>query len=125
MILDTNALSAILEGDRSIEKVISVAHSVCLPVIVIGEYGYSVKRSVYRKFYEDWLDGNLGVFEILDVKMSTAKVYSKLRLDLKKNGTPIPENDVWISALAIERKMPILSRDKHFEKVRGLEVLSW
>lgn len=125
MILDTNALSALLDGEKGIQGIVSSASRICLPVIVVGEYGYGIKRSVQRKYYEEWLDKNLDIFEILDIKVGTAKVYSKLKLNLKKNGTPIPENDVWISALCLERGLPILTRDKHFKVVLGLEVFDW
>jgi tRNA(fMet)-specific endonuclease VapC len=44
---------------------------------------------------------------------------------LRVAGTPIPENDVWIAAIAIQHSLPLMTRDKRFKAVKGLEVLSW
>jgi predicted nucleic acid-binding protein len=55
----------------------------------------------------------------------TARVYAQLRQELKALGRPIPENDLWICALAREHRLPVLSRDRHFSLVPRLEVRSW
>jgi predicted nucleic acid-binding protein len=48
-------------------------------------------------------------------------VYASLRGELKRRGRPIPANDAWISALALQHRVPVLSRDEHFDEVPGLE----
>ena len=55
----------------------------------------------------------------------TTAVYARIRHQLRVAGTPLPENDVWIAATAIEHSLPLASRDKHFNAVKGLEVLGW
>ena len=62
---------------------------------------------------------------ILEITERTTAVYARVRHQLRAAGTPIPENDVWIAAVAIEHSLPLASRDKHFKLVRGLEVLGW
>lgn len=62
---------------------------------------------------------------ILPVTAQTAVCYAEIRGKLKKAGTPIPENDIWIAALAKEHALPILTGDFHFDLVTGIERLDW
>lgn len=59
------------------------------------------------------------------VTAETAIAYADLRNALKRAGTPIPANDLWIAALAGEHARPVLSRDAHFDAVRALLRVSW
>ena len=62
---------------------------------------------------------------ILDADRHTARLYAEIREELRVNGTPIPENDIWIAALARQYHLPILSQDRHFDVVDGLRRLDW
>ena len=54
----------------------------------------------------------------------TAEYYGRIKIRLKSNGTPIPENDIWIAALAQQYRLPLLTHDKHMKCVSGLTLLS-
>lgn len=125
MILDTNGLSALAEGDRALESILRKAAQVAIPVIVLGEFRYGIAHSRYRKQYEQWLGEFLPAFRILDVDERTTVSYSSVRTELKKAGTPIPSNDVWIAALCRQHGLPLLSRDRHFDVVSGITRLEW
>ena len=125
MIVDTNALSAIADGEPGMGDVLQRATSMAIPVIVLGEYGFGVAQSTRRNHHQKWLRENIPGFRILDISRETAEHYAVLRLDLKCAGTPIPSNDLWIAALCREHKLPVLSRDRHFDRVRGLRRLDW
>lgn len=56
---------------------------------------------------------------------NTAEIYAKVAAELEANGTPIPENDIWIAAVALELDMPLATRDAHFERIPGLTILKW
>ncbi len=62
---------------------------------------------------------------ILCIDETTANTYAEVREELRQRGRPIPENDVWIAALAFQHNEPVLSRDEHFDEVRGLRRLYW
>ena len=51
--------------------------------------------------------------------------YAEVKNKLRKKGRPIPENDIWIAAIALRHGLPILTRDQHFNEVDGLAVLTW
>ena len=125
MILDTNALSAFIDGEPAIGVRLSVEAHVAVPVIVIGEFRYGISGSRYRSRYEQWLDDHLQEFEILTVTEPTALMYARVRVSLKKLGRPIPANDAWIAALALQHRLPVLSRDEHFDAVPGLRRETW
>ena len=125
MILDTNGLSAIADGESALEPILRKAAQVVIPVIVLGEYRYGVSHSRDCKRYEQWLTEFLPKFRILDVDERTTVSYAAVRTELKRAGTPIPSNDVWIAALCRQHSVPIVSRDRHFDAVPGLKRLDW
>jgi tRNA(fMet)-specific endonuclease VapC len=125
VILDTNGLSAIADGESALEPILRKAAQVVIPVIVLGEYRYGVSHSRDCKRYEQWLTEFLPKFRILDVDERTTVSYAAVRTELKRAGTPIPSNDVWIAALCRQHSVPIVSRDRHFDAVPGLKRLDW
>lgn len=125
MILDTNALSAFVDGDAGVGEVLRTQARAAVPVIVLGEFRYGIALSNRRSSYEAWLDSNLIHFDILSVTDETAVAYAALRVTLERSGRPIPANDAWIAALALQHRLPVLSRDKHFDVVPGLNRKSW
>jgi len=125
VILDTNGLSAVAEGEAALEPILRRADQIAIPVIVLGEYRYGISQSRRRMHYERWLAEYLPKFRVLDVDELTAISYSAVRTELKRAGTPIPSNDVWIAALCRQHSLPLISRDRHFDAVSGITRLSW
>ena len=125
MILDTNALSAFVDGDTGVGAVLRRQPRAAIPVIVLGEFRYGIAESRHRAAYEAWLDSQLSHFDILAITDETTVAYAALRVALKRSGRPIPANDAWIAALALQHRLPILSRDQHFDVVPDLERKSW
>jgi tRNA(fMet)-specific endonuclease VapC len=125
MILDTNAVSRLLEGDPALEALLAHVPRHELPVIVIGEYRYGLARSRLRRSLLPLFDELVRESTVLSVGLGTAAVYATVREALRAQGTPIPENDVWISALAMEHGLDIVSRDTDFDHVAGVRRRSW
>lgn len=125
MILDTNAVSALLAGNPALADRLDDATRHHLPAIVIGEYRYGLMRSRHRRNLSLLLNSLIRESIVLQVDEKTAQTYAEVRDELRERGRPIPENDVWIAALARQHDEPIVSRDRHFEAVKGLSILSW
>ena len=125
MILDTNALSAFVDGDADVGAILRRAPRAALPVIVLGEFRYGIAGSRHRATYERWLQTHLPHFDVLDVTDDTATVYASLRVALREAGRPIPTNDAWVAALALQHRLAVLSRDEHFDAVSGLRRQGW
>lgn len=125
MIIDTNALSAFVDGDSGVGEVLRQQSRAAIPVIVLGEFRYGIAESTRRATYETWLNSHLHTFEILAVTEETTIAYAALRVVLKRSGRPIPANDAWIAALALQHKLPVLSRDEHFDVIPNLVRWHW
>jgi tRNA(fMet)-specific endonuclease VapC len=125
VILDTNALSAFVDGDTGVGEILRTQARAAIPVIVLGEFRYGIAESRHRKAYESWLASQLRHFDVLAITDQTTIAYAALRVALKRSGQPIPANDTWVAALALQHRLPILSRDVHFDVVAGVRRTSW
>jgi predicted nucleic acid-binding protein len=125
VILDTNAVSALLAGDRALREILEPEDRHHLPVIVIGEYRYGLLRSTHRRRLEAVFNILLRESLVLDVDPDTADSYARVRESLRRAGHPIPENDVWIAALAARHDLPVVSRDVHFDAIPGVRRIGW
>jgi len=125
MILDTNAVSALFAGNSTIEAVLSNSLKHHLPAIVLGEYRFGIRRSSRKRKLTSLLDTLEQESYILTVDATTARHYAETRFALKGAGTPIPENDLWIVALAQQYELEIVSQDKHFDIVKNIKRISW
>ena len=125
MILDTNAVSALLSGDAALARLLEPAERHHLPVIVIGEYRYGLLRSRHRQMLQAFLETLIRESLVLRVDEATTTHYAAVRNELRETGRPIPENDVWIAGLARQHDQPIVSQDEHFEGIAGTHRLAW
>jgi predicted nucleic acid-binding protein len=125
LILDTNALSAATDCDPGALAVVALAESLAVPVIVLGEYRLRIAQSRHQAEYENWLAKWIASVTVLDVEEETSEHYAAIGQELKMAGTPIPTNDPWIAALCRRHDMPLASRDRHFDCVRGIERVDW
>lgn len=125
MILDTDALSAIANGETSAMQIAARAERLAVPVIVLGEYQMGIAQSRQRAAYQSWLREWVSAVIVLDIDEETTHSYAAIGLELKKKGKPIPANDLWIAAACRQHSMPLLSRDRHFDLVSGLHRLDW
>jgi predicted nucleic acid-binding protein len=125
MILDTNAISALAEQDKALTELVQAAPRVTVTIISLGEYAFGISQSRHRAELEAWLDALLMKVDILLLEHNTLPFYAKVRVRLKVAGTPIPANDCWIAALAQQHRLPIVSQDRHFDSVKGIQRLGW
>ena len=125
MILDTNALSAVADNEPAAVRIFSQAATIELPVIVLGEYRFGIAHSRRRNEYEKWLGELIAATRVLPVDDETSSQYADIRAELKKDGQPIPSNDLWIAALSRQHRLPLMSQDGHFDAVEDLKRIGW
>ena len=123
--LDTNAVSALLEGDEALLQVLEGVARFALPVIVVGEYRYGLQRSRHRKQLGQMLDGLVADSDLLLVDDETTGHYAQVREAMRARGRPIPENDVWVAALCTQHARTLVTRDSDFEHVPSLKSRGW
>ena len=125
MILDTNAVSSMAKEDPGVIAAVGTAAPLALPVLVIGEYRYGIALSQVSVRLAKWFEGLIADCLVLEVTNETTHHYAAIRVELRQIGKPIPVNDIWIAALCRQHHLPLLSRDRHFDVVRGLKRVGW
>ena len=120
--LDTNRLTDLFQGDAELADRLGECDEVWIPLIVLAEIkaGFFGGSQQYRN--EALLQTFLGkpTVGILLPARETAEHYARLFVQLKRAGTPIPDNDLWIAALVLEHDLQLITRDRHFERVPQL-----
>jgi predicted nucleic acid-binding protein len=122
LLLDTNRLSDVLAGIQEAVATVEQAALVRVPPIVLGEIRYGFLRGRRARENEEnlrWFLSQAGVGTVR-VGDATADRYAAICLHLRKRGTPIPTNDIWIAASALEHGLAVYTRDAHFAEVPGL-----
>ncbi len=125
MILDTNAISALSAQDDALLKVLERENDLCVTVVNAAEFFYGVQNSKRKDVLTRWFSEFLDSVRILDLDRDVFPFYNVIRTELKRAGTPIPTNDLWTASLARLYGMKVVSRDRHFDRVRGLERVEW
>ncbi len=124
ILLDTNACSNFFKGDEKILKIISESGIIYLSVFVLAELYYGFKAGSREKKNKEYLNKFLkkpGV-SIFEASIETSRIFSEIKYALKKSGSPIPINDVWIASHAIESGAELVTYDHHFLKIAGLRL---
>jgi tRNA(fMet)-specific endonuclease VapC len=96
LILDTNAVSALLGGDQKVAELLAFEQHHHLPTVVIGEYRYGLTRSNRRERLGTLLALLIARSSVLVIDLDTTFHYARIRHELRQKGRPIPENDLWI-----------------------------
>lgn len=125
-VVDTNILSDLFRGDPAIRDFLRGFESIYVPSIVLGEllFGFVLGcRGTENRRRLDLFLSQRSV-ELLSVSPYMAEYYAVLMAALRRNGTPLPMNDVWIAAAACAEKVPLISRDRHFTKIDGLQLIT-
>lgn len=123
--LDTNRYSDLCRGDSAVTAIVARADTVYLPFIVLGELRASFGMGSRAKANERTLQRFLAKprVDILFATEATTHHYASLLGQLRAQGTPIPANDLWIAALALENGLCLYSRDRHFAQIPQIDLL--
>ncbi|HZD30797.1 MAG TPA: type II toxin-antitoxin system VapC family toxin [Candidatus Angelobacter sp.] len=121
-LLDTNAVIALFAGEPGVAAVIAAKTAVFVCVPVIGELRYGALASARVEQNLARLDEFAQAVMVLPCDAKSAAFYAAVKFDLRKKGRPIPENDVWIAALARQHDLSLISRDGHFQEIDGLDL---
>ena len=125
-LLDTTAYSSLKRGSNEVAAIVRESEEVILSLVVLGEllFGFH-DGSRYKKNLaelEEFL--NHPRVTLWGLTRATADRFGRIASQLKRQGTPIPNNDIWIAAQALETGSEVVSRDRHFHHVPGLVLLA-
>jgi len=121
-LLDTNAYTALMRGNASVVEAVRQAGQVLMSAVVVGELLYGFRHGKLNRDNVRQLDGFLRnpYVRFLAVTRESADRFGLVASALRRRGTPIPSNDIWIAAHALESGASLLSYDSHFSVVDGL-----
>jgi tRNA(fMet)-specific endonuclease VapC len=120
--VDTNRLTDLLRGDARLAERLGACDEVWIPLMVLGEIKAGFHGGTQRHRNESLLQRFLAkaTVSVLLPGRETAEHYARIFVQLKRAGTPVPDNDLWIAALALEHDLTLITRDRHFERIAQL-----
>ena len=124
IILDTNAYVGFLRGDEKVLAYLAQATCVYMSVFVLGELFAGFRAGKNEKGNKKSLQRFLSksTVSIIEATMETAEIFGLVKDSLRKSGHPIPVNDVWIGAHALETGSVLVTYDRHFSAIPGLRL---
>lgn len=125
VLLDTNIVIALFQGDNSVEQRLSAVDEVFLSSIVLGELYFGALKSSRTDENVTRVEEFASVCSLLACDQNTAREYGKVKEVLRAKGKPIPENDVWVAAVAQQHELTLITRDLHFDELDGLNQEQW
>lgn len=122
VLLDSNAYAQLMRGREQVTRIVRRAEEVLLSTVVLGELLYGFRHG---SRYERNARGMRAFLDnpyvaLVPVGETTADRYSRIAASLRAKGRPIPTNDLWIAAHAMETGADLVSADRHFEHVDGI-----
>ena len=123
-LVDTNVVIRLLRSDVRSVELFDNAEEISIPITVAGELFYGAQNSTRKQENLDIFNDFLSQYEVIEVCVGVAHIYGEVKAQLKRDGITIPENDIWIAAIAKYHDYTLISFDTHFSKIAGLRVLS-
>jgi predicted nucleic acid-binding protein len=120
--LDTNRLTDLFQGDAALAERLGLCDEVWIPLVVLAEIKAGFLGGTQRHRNEIVLRKLLSktTVGVLLPDRETAEHYARLFVQLKRAGTPVPDNDLWIAALALQHDLLLITRDRHFKNIPQL-----
>ena len=125
LLLDTNAVVALFRREPAIQHRLAAATEVFVPITVVGELHYGAENSNRPAENHEQVEQLAASSSLLYCDLATARHYGRVKHGLRLKGRPIPENDIWIAAIALQYTLTVISRDQHFSDVDGLSTEGW
>jgi len=124
-LLDTNIVIALLEDEALAKDKLAMADEVFVSSVTLGELYFGAWKSGRPQANLARLGEFAADNVVLGCDSDTARRYGEVKDALRLKGRPIPENDIWIEAMALQHNLTLITRDRHFNEVDGLKVEIW
>jgi tRNA(fMet)-specific endonuclease VapC len=124
-LLDTNIIIALFADEASVRTNLAQADEVFIPSIATGELYYGARKSGRTQENLARVDELVANSAVLGCDAETARRYGEVKNGLRLKGRPLPENDIWIAALALQHNLTLVTRDAHFQEVENLQAVTW
>ena len=123
-VIDTNVITRLLTKDPLAVSLIQKIDNLFTSSIVIGELYFAAANSSKSEANLKSFKEVVSCMEIIPVDDAVCVSYAKIKLELKKKGRPIPDNDIWIAACAHAYGLSVATFDQHFSEISQIELIS-
>ena len=124
-LLDTNIVIAMFADEEELQERRQNADKVFLPSPVVGELCYGARKSSRPIENLTRVNRLIQDFRVIPCNLETARWYGIIKDNLRQRGRLIPDNDIWIAAIAMQRGLILVTRDAHFDEVESLQTERW
>lgn len=124
-LLDTNIAIALLNGDEAIAQRVAALQTVHLSITIVGELLYGAEKSNRTQENRQRIQPLIDRLVTLLPDLETASHYAIIKNQLRQRGRPIPENDIWIAAIAKQHNLIVITRDSDFDAVEDIAIERW
>ena len=124
-LLDTNIVIALFSDETAVQERAKKAEMVALAPPIIGELYYGARKSDRVSENRRRIDGFVQQNAFFPCDLETARWYGIIKDRLRRKGRLIPDNDIWIASIAIQRRLILVTRDAHFDEVESLQTERW
>lgn len=125
VLLDSSVIVRHFRDASALAEKLASFEDLYIPHTALGELYYGAFKSTRPEHHVAQIERFLVAADVLGIDNETARLYGQIATQLARDGAPIPQNDIWIAAVAIQCDLPVATADKHFERVEGLSVLLW
>jgi len=122
ILLDTNIVIELFKGNIAVDAFFEKYEPLNIPFVVLGELYLGAYRAANQQKHIKQIKGFLEQCDVIIADDETADNYAKIKTSLLNKGKPIPENDIWIAAVAKQYQMTLVTNDAHFNEVEGLMI---
>ena len=124
-LLDTNIVIAHFAEDTLVDARLVQGTDIYVPSIVLGELYYGAEKSGLGRANRDRIRKFAANNTVVACDAETGRLYGVVRNRLRLKGRPIPENDMWIAAAALQHNLVLVTRDAHFNEIQDLKLEKW
>lgn len=124
-LLDSNTIIALFANEANGAESVGKSSSLYTTSVVAGELYYGALNSSKKEENVSRLELFLDSVQILNCDAATSKLFGSIKASLRTQGKPIPDNDIWIAASAIQHSLTLVTRDDHFSAIETLGIKRW
>lgn len=122
-LIDTNVIIKVLNGNTEAVNLFDSLEDVYISVITVGELVYGAQKSSRKSENMTLFESFLSEYPIVEINNKISRIYGEIKAELVSKGINIPENDLWIAAIAICNEYSLVTFDQHFENISKLRLV--
>ena len=125
VLLDTSIVIGLFASDPTVIARLSQADEIFIPSVVLGELYFGAYKWAHPDQHVRRIEELISTSTVLVCDAATAALYGRIKKALREKNKPLPENDIWIVALAQQHNLTVVSRDPHFKEIENLSIDVW